>query len=1366
MRLIRVVGLALCAGVWISGAPSAQNTDPTGPEDMRTWLLPQEVDGVWRLGNADAAWAISKATGQVVGGWNARTRECYLVSLEGRYHLEDRQSLVTGVESQDEVLDARFDGEGQRIELTCSNPMVPDLAISKQYWIEGNKLFQRVGFTTRSDVLQFITYNSQATFDPAYRDGGYYMGGADGGGPLLPAPDIDAWQKVTAYQNTTKGMVLHQPETGYSFAHIRTRLDDQFVWPWFTGAVAGYVEPNNVLHYTPDGWDMSLGTSRLSTTKETSFEQYLSVFEGDWQRFLTDEYPGLPAVQQAYDEIPPVPDWVADIKIYAGCDPRGEARLRRIVEMTDEGTIMVLVDVGGNFADYYVDRGLEGGLGGNITGEELRDLIQRIKALSPRIKVGIYMWVLSAFEHGRIYTQHPEWFRSTNKDGEPFSTFPGMATNYAQLLSVQECYDELLSQFDLVLGYLGTDFIYLDDPKAINLIDWDSGEYTRDDLCFQFFLDIKRIAAEHGPDKMVFFNNRGNPYGDINFVEARSQLRAGYWRHFAGIATIAETFLTSRPQARIIPLYYTPPLARDYMNRVLALGWIPSLVYGDEIARRAYMQAAYELGNCTMAAVRYSPDWKRTKDTDVESYAVRRQGDDGYLLSFINHAETHETVPVRLDLDSFGLDPGDRVFVWEYAIEDAGEYEGCATERLARSAYASTGWQLDRVTRRRLVYAGPYRQQLDLDLEMTPLLLHQLYVTTQPAAVYSENDLPANYLFGQMPNVRLRGSLDPRAGSVEVEIDSDREEAEIIVFLPLTRRRLDGISLDGRPVEPAFVCEGDDIFPVVRVDRGRHRLSVAFTSRPPREPHVAGELAAAESLTGLRVRLPGFDRAIFSVEQDGVALFNRMATRAGEHFELPLPAARNEEGQYTVSLRAVADDEGQLQPAESAPALVHLAAALPDLGLGPERTPIMPGTREIVDVNRTIRGLSVLRSAVLTTATEQGSIQPDLEALMARVDPSELLLEAGTTRKIEQAARGAAFAGLEIEDLRRVQVRLSNTFHDAFHFRGEGFHVPPRPYSGNFAGIVVDYHTPEGYTRRVRFAAGVMHPECTSRYPDYGKFAVADEARDLGSSLIDVPETVFALDLRQFAPEDWDGRVWLSVGSDWVASDRRLTLQILAANDAVSGDFLTGIDPGALRAAYNTRRTLDAARASGEIVVDGSPGEEAWGQAGNTDEFFLINGTGVSDAATSAMVLYDDENLYVAFTCAEPGRPKPLIKGGAPWGDDEIEVWIDANGDGTTFRQVIVSAANDRAEYGETGPTQIGAATATHIAEGESWSVEMAIPFAGLSVDPPKPGDTWRLSLCRGRPAGRGFGDELIVWAPLQELGFRDLENFGTLLFR
>ncbi|MBI3922011.1 MAG: hypothetical protein HY318_11390, partial [Armatimonadetes bacterium] len=1003
------------------------------------WEFPWQTESAWYVGNAKVAWAISKTTGHVLGGWNVQTRERYLNSLEGRYHLEDRKSLVTGRESEDKVLRAEYFDKEQRVELTCSNLTVPDLTIRKRYLINGNKLFQRVAFRTASKDLQFITYNSQAAFAPAYRNGGYYMGGADGGGPLIPAPHITEWQKVTQYQNTAKNMLLHQPEKGYSFAHTRTKLDDQFVWPYFTGAVASYVEAVNMMSYTPDGWDMSLGTSRLSTQRETSYEQYVSIFEGDWQRHIRTEYPALPEVQQALKQIPPVPDWVGDIKIEADANL---SRLRQMVRMTDEGTIMVLVNMSGSWADYYVDRGMEEGFGGWITGPELRDHIQKIKAISPRIKVGIYMWTLSTCAHSRIYRAHPEWFRYGNKDGEPLSTFPGLAPNFAQLLSIPECYKEILSQFDLVLSYLGTDFIYLDDPKAINMIEWKSGEYTRDDMSFRFFLDVKRIAAKHGPDKMVFFNNQCNPYGDVNFIEARDQLRANFWRRFAGIAAVDQEFVTStRPKGRINLLYFIPPLRREYMNRILALGWIPSLEYCDVIASRPFFQAAYEVGNCAPVPARYSPDWKRDKETNLESYTVQRDGDKGYLLSFINHAETKEAVPLHLDLDSLNLDRKGRVFVWEYEVENALEYEGIATESLARKVYAQTGWQLDRVTRRRLLYAGPYQKQMALELNMEPLLLHQLYVTTLPIAVYSENSLPENYLFAGMPKVKLHAKSDWKKGTIEVQVDSSRDQAEIIAFLPLATHRLERALLDGRPCESDWVWEGDDIFPLIKVGKGRHALSLRFGSAiEPNTARVEG-FSIAESATGVSVNLPGFDRALLTVDKNNCVMFSRVVSRKSGVLSLPISPARPGSGAYTVSLRAVVAGNGRVQPVQNVSASLDLPAAKPDLGLGPERSPMEPGTREIKAVNRTIKGLEILTSAIVTTSETPNEIQPGLKMLTAKVEPDDLILEAGTTRAVLQGQDGllgAAFAGLEIKNLRKVQVKLTNTFFNAFHLRGPG----------------------------------------------------------------------------------------------------------------------------------------------------------------------------------------------------------------------------------------------------------------------------------------------------------------------------------------
>ena len=193
------------------------------------WDFPHQDGSAWYLGNEHAAWAVSKTTGQVLGGWNVKTKERCLNWLEGRYHLEDRESLVTGRESADQVLQAEFSENEQRVELTCSNPDVSDLIIKKRYWPDGNKLFQRVAFTTRSKEMQFVTFNTETAFIRTYRKDGYYMGGADGGGPLIPAPKLSVWQKVLTYQNTAKGMLLHQPVKGYSFAHLRTHLDDRFV---------------------------------------------------------------------------------------------------------------------------------------------------------------------------------------------------------------------------------------------------------------------------------------------------------------------------------------------------------------------------------------------------------------------------------------------------------------------------------------------------------------------------------------------------------------------------------------------------------------------------------------------------------------------------------------------------------------------------------------------------------------------------------------------------------------------------------------------------------------------------------------------------------------------------------------------------------------------------------------------------------------------------------------------------------------------------------------------------------------------------------------------------------------------------------
>ena len=107
-----------------------------------------------------------------------------------------------------------------------------------------------------------------------------------------------------------------------------------------------------------------------------------------------------------------------------------------------------------------------------------------------------------------------------------------------------------------------------------------------------------------------------------------------------------------------------------------------------------------------------------------------------------------------------------------------------------------------------------------------------------------------------------------------------------------------------------------------------------------------------------------------------------------------------------------------------------------------------------------------------------------------------------------------------------------------------------------FAGFVVDYHSPNGYTKRVNLAVGLLHPECNTPFPSYGKNGKSDEVHDLGKLVDEGPQVTFSLDLARYAPDDWDGQVWFSVGSDWAGSDRRLTARIVAANEDVEDGLL------------------------------------------------------------------------------------------------------------------------------------------------------------------------------------------------------------------
>ena len=152
-------------------------------------------------------------------------------------------------------------------------------------------------------------------------------------------------------------------------------------------------------------------------------------------------------------------------------------------------------------------------------------------------------------------------------------------------------------------------------------------------------------------------------------------------------------------------------------------------------------------------------------------------------------------------------------------------------------------------------------------------------------------------------------------------------------------------------------------------------------------------------------------------------------------------------------------------------------------------------------------------------------------------------------------------------------------------------------------------------------------------------------------------------------------------------------------------------------------------------------------------------------AGTLAMFYYDDEHLYLGIRCKEPGRRRPVVRHGPIWHDDDVEVYIDANCDGKTFAQVLVNGEGRTAEFRDRNPAKIGTLARVTVSENNWWDIELAIPFKGLGVAAPRPGDVWRLNVVRQRQPGRGVPAELITWAALAKTFF-ELDNLGKVTFK
>lgn len=217
--------------------------------------------------------------------------------------------------------------------------------------------------------------------------------------------------------------------------------------------------------------------------------------------------------------------------------------------------------------------------------------------------------------------------------------------------------------------------------------------------------------------------------------------------------------------------------------------------------------------------------------------------------------------------------------------------------------------------------------------------------------------------------------------------------------------------------------------------------------------------------------------------------------------------------------------------------------------------------------------------------------------------------------------------------------------------------------------------------------------------------------------------------------------------------------------------------------------TYTVLRAAGPITIDGRLDEPTWAGLRPVSSFVIHDGTHAATALTEAKLCWDDRNLYVTFTCADKDLRAKYTKRDDPvCRDDAVEVFLCPTNNLTDYYEFEVNPRNavwdgkdhnpdllpnKKTTYDDTWNCS-GLLTAVH-ADGtfddstdidEGWTVEMAIPFAGMNRKTPVVGERWRANLFR---IEFGASEEYDAWSPPQNPGeppaFHVPSRFGSLIF-
>jgi Carbohydrate family 9 binding domain-like/F5/8 type C domain len=1284
--------------------------------------------------------AISHKTGNIGPVYNIKQKQrCIMISYD-KYYVETRKSAVEFSEKDNTVIkSANIKGS---LVLTCRNRNIKNVDIIQTYKTTADgfsKMTEMVNKGNKKDL--FATIKTGAILDQKFRKNGWYLGADRGLGGRLKASQVTMSMTATCHSpKNTKVVLFMNYEKKYGIGQYRYAMNGEYCEP----VTSRYFEKNNHAPlYTANGWKMGLLTLKLAPNIPRSVEVRWNLFAEDEFNFLK-QYTSIPEVSKLFNIARP--DWLLRLKTIvvsdAGAKPLGQGAnkdyylhvVKRSADLYDDGFIYTLLcgdDVWGDW--FHGEPYSLGWCGDKKDNKYLSGLIKEMHQKLPSVKTGLYTWAWTGWAHSKSFKKHPEWYISRNKNGYLKKAYQNGPMNYVRMMSAPGSKEDFLTSAKTVLDYYDTDFFYIDGGGGgSNLINWQTLKLDYDVDWQSFHWGLNKAARKKSPECVFFTNSRSEAFVDIGYYEGiNNRLSASAWRESADAMLALKMRSSLFPKMTFLPIYWRTNTIPFFSNYCIGLGLVPDNVYSSrELRNIPYVGAAYETRMFTFVPAGLIPSWRKDIETELEAYTLTHA--PAAIFSIINHSKIPIPQSISADASRLGIKTNKPIFSWLVRMIHPDKNNSGMSERTAKKVYQQSRWGVNLAMKPEfigIVQADKGRIGLKKKFDLN--LLNLAVFSNCPAVIYSANGARKHLWQPNSRGITVSGGIDlvKRLISLKTEknITAKVKNAELLVYAP---NNWSNFKVSGATIKQQLFV-GKQRFLLLAVNGfGNISISAKTTKSFKLTKQAKLALKQVNAPGKMSLNLPSGDKYVTVYHKGAPVFFGNT-----DQLDLPQELAS---GKYRVE--AIVGNT--MYTGEFA---VKSAWKYPYTNFKSKRG---PGQFKISKVNRVVKGLKILQSA---ETSHDGYSHP----LFAETNVDKLQFSAGTP-DFATSKRGYAAAGLEIDKVKVLQLQTSNTFFRHWSNYDRETWRPGSSYA--YAGLIVDYHTPKGYTKRVAVSMGLLQPGTTAPQPYYGKKKKADLVVRLKDYIHTSNKANFSLDLQRWAPEGWDGRVWISSAvNGGIFPGRRIYVTITGTADSPPKDF--PMDQGELVTSKITQPEITVPAISAPIKIDGKLDEKVWNKAAKTDHFKLTTSMREPAQKTLMYLCRDKKNLYIGVKCSELERKHFMSDNEKIWAHDAVDITFVPFPRAKRFHKFVINHENEI--YQENRPInekQIKWKIKSATSKGKkAWYFEAAVPLKYLKL---KNGEMI-FNMLRYRPETTGV--KAFTWSLIPLEDYMNPKWFGII---